>query len=130
ISTADLDPARVALLASHPDANIRNRAAKVFKKPVGAKRDDVVAKYRKALELQGDAARGREAFRKTCTACHQLEGVGTVVGADLSAIRDRGSESILLNVLDPNREVKPQFLTYVVATDDGRSIAGIITEET
>ena len=40
------------------------------------------------------------------------------VGADLAAIRDRGLEAVLLNILDPNREVKPQFLSYVLCTDD------------
>ena len=45
---------------------------------------------------------------------------------DLKAIRNRGMEAVLLNVLDPNREVKPRFLTYSIVTDDGRSLAGMI----
>src|SRR5205823_10976211 len=52
------------------------------------------------------------------------------VGADLNAIRDQGSETILLNILDPNREVKPQFLSYVVATNAGRTVTGMISAET
>jgi putative heme-binding domain-containing protein len=81
------------------------------------------------LKLNGDAVRGKEFFKKVCSACHQLEGVGTVVGADLKAIRNRGMEAVLLNVLDPNREVKPRFLTYSIVTDDGRSLAGMIQTE-
>jgi putative membrane-bound dehydrogenase-like protein len=130
IAVADIDPGRVALLKSHADAAIRQHAERVFAGGGTRARDKVVAAYRPALELAGDVDRGRAAFRKTCAACHQLEGVGTAVGADLKAIADRGAESILLNVLDPNREIKPQFLTYSVATDDGRSIAGIIVAET
>jgi putative heme-binding domain-containing protein len=130
IAAADIDPGRIALLKAHADASIRERAAALFGKPTASSREELIARYRPALELAGDVERGRAAFRKTCSACHQLEGVGTVIGADLKAIADRGAESVLLNVLDPNREIKPQFLTYVVYTDDGRSIAGIITEET
>ena len=36
----------------------------------------------------------------------------------------------MLNILDPNREVKPQYMTYVLTTDSGRSVTGMITEET
>jgi putative heme-binding domain-containing protein len=130
IAAKDIDPGRVALLQSHASAAVRERAARLFAKEGGSSRDELVAKYRLALELAGDVERGRAAFRKTCSSCHQLEGVGTVIGADLNAIADRGAEAVLLNVLDPNREIKPQFVTYVVYTDDGRSIAGMITEET
>ncbi len=50
-------------------------------------------------------------FQKACSACHQLEGVSTQTGADLTAFRDEGRAALLLNMLDPNREVKPQFVS-------------------
>ena len=80
--------------------------------------------------MKGDIDRGRVHFRKTCAACHKLEGFGESIGADLNAIRDRGTAAVLLNVLDPNREVKPQFLSYVVALDSGRTVTGMIAAET
>jgi putative heme-binding domain-containing protein len=89
----------------------------------------VVDAYQKALELKGDPARGKAIFKKECSACHRLEGVGNAVGADLNAIRDRGLEAVLLNILDPNREVLPQYLSYVLVTKAGRSITGLITAE-
>ena len=72
---------------------------------------------------------GRMVFRKTCAACHKLENFGESIGADLNAIRDRGTAAVLLNILDPNREVKPQFLCYVAALDTGRQVTGMITAE-
>src|SRR5262249_59186671 len=68
-------------------------------------------------------------FKERCSSCHRLEGVGQQIGADLSAIRDRGAEAVLLNILDPNREVLPQYQSYVVATTDGRVLTGMITDE-
>src|SRR5207237_6346515 len=46
------------------------------------------------------------------------------------AIREKVSEAILLNILDPNREVLPKFLAYRLVTDSGRTITGMITTET
>lgn len=35
----------------------------------------------------------------------------------------------MVNVLDPNREVNPQYLNYVVLTEDGRTMTGMIVSE-
>jgi putative membrane-bound dehydrogenase-like protein len=130
INRGDVDPARVQLLQKQADAKIRDRAAKLFAATKLARRQDVVTAYQKALQLKGDKVRGKTVFKTVCSACHQLEGVGTQVGADLSAIRDQTTETILLNILDPNREVKPQFLSYTLVTKSGRSLTGMITAET
>ena len=37
---------------------------------------------------------------------------------------------MLLNILDPNREVQPQYLAYVLTTKSGRIITGMISNET
>ena len=88
-----------------------------------------MAQYQPALQLRGNPTRGKEHFRRVCSACHRLERVGLAVGADLKAIRNRGMPAIVRNILDPNREVKPQYLTYVILTDDGRTHTGIIQSE-
>ena len=82
------------------------------------------------MKRQGDIAGGRKVFRKICAVCHRLEGHGKEVGAELAGIADRGLDAVMLNVLDPNREVKPKFLSYVMATTDGRIVTGMITAET
>jgi putative heme-binding domain-containing protein len=82
------------------------------------------------LELTGDAQRGREMFQKSCASCHKLDGAGVAIGPDLRAVLDRGAETLLLNILDPNREIRPNFLTYLVVTTDGRALTGMISEET
>src|SRR4029079_2124704 len=43
---------------------------------------------------------------------------------------DRGLEGVLLAIIDPNREAKPQFLTYAVETKGGRVVTGLLTAET
>jgi putative heme-binding domain-containing protein len=130
ISHTDIDPARIALLQKSEDKELRERTTKLFAGVALARRQDVVDAYQKALELKGDADKGRTIFRKTCAACHKLEGFGESIGADLNAIKDRGTAAMMLHILDPNREVKPQFQAYVVALDDGVTLTGMITGET
>ena len=130
IKPADVDPARIDLLQASADERLRQRAKKLFAGSKLSKRQDVVAAYQKALELKGDAAKGKLVFKNVCSACHRLEDVGEAIGADLKAIRDQGTEAIMLNILDPNREVKPQYLSYVVTLDSGRTVTGMITAET
>lgn len=130
IPLGDVDPARLKLLTDHADEGVRERAQKVVAKLQVTKRGDVLADFKPVLEMQGDTARGKEAFKKTCAACHKLEGVGFELAPNLAAMKNRGPEAILLNVLDPNREVNPQYLNYIVQLADGRTLNGIISAET
>ncbi len=130
IPLGDVDPARLKLLTDHADASISERAKKIVARLQVTKRGDVLAAYKPVLEMQGDVPRGKEAFKKTCAACHKLEGVGFELAPNLAAMKNRGPEAILLNVLDPNREVNPQYLNYIVQLADGRTLNGIISAET
>jgi putative membrane-bound dehydrogenase-like protein len=130
IKTGEIDPARIKLLQVFTDTKIRDRAEKLFKGAQLSKRKDVVDAYQKSLTLKGDAKNGKELFKKNCAACHRVEGVGEQIGADLNAIKDRGADFILLNILDPNREVLPKFITYYLVTDSGRTLTGMILAET
>ena len=130
IKTGEIDPARIKLLQVFSDTTIRGRAEKLFAGTQLSKRTDVVDAYQKALTLKGDLKNGKELFKKNCAACHRLEGVGEQIGAELGAIKERGTDFILLNILDPNREVLPKFITYYVQTDSGRTLTGMILAET
>ena len=129
VARGDLDRARVELLKKHPDARIAARVSGLFSSSALPQRQEVVERYQPALRTVGNADRGKAVFKKVCSACHQLEGVGTAVGADLKGIRSRGFAAVMLNILDPNREMKPQFQAYVIVTTDGRITTGMIQTE-
>jgi putative heme-binding domain-containing protein len=131
IAPADLDPGRRQQLLSLPEAAVRQRAAALFGAAgTGSDRARVIAEYRQALDLGGDSARGRLVFAKTCAACHKAEGRGADVGPDLATVVGRTPEDLLIQILDPNREVPPAYLNYTVATTDGRVLSGLIAGET
>jgi putative membrane-bound dehydrogenase-like protein len=130
VSLTDVEPARLGTLEKHPDAEIRKRAAPLVAKVQLGRRSDVVEAYRGALSAAGDVSRGRQLFQKICASCHRVDGVGHEIGPSLAGFRSRGAEAILTNVLDPNREVNPQFVNYTLVTADGRSVTGMIAAET
>jgi putative heme-binding domain-containing protein len=90
-----------------------------------------VEAYRPALDLRGDAGRGQAVFKKTCSTCHRLDNVGVEVGPDLlSALPNKSPETLLIDILDPSREVDPRYINYMVTTQSGRVFTGIIAAET
>ena len=90
----------------------------------------MVARYQAALRLPGDAARGAGLFAKNCQTCHQHQGQGHRVGPDLSGIAGRPPAVLLSDILDPNREVAPDFVALTVATHRGAVLSGLLAEET
>jgi putative membrane-bound dehydrogenase-like protein len=130
IPTSQLDPARLQFLQSHPTPQIRQVAQHLLGGVSLARRDDAVEQYRAALEGNGDAAQGKLVFKRECAQCHKLEGVGYDLGLPLQNVKTRGGEGILIQILDPNREVNPSYLNYSVLTMDGQLITGVIQAET
>jgi putative membrane-bound dehydrogenase-like protein len=95
-----------------------------------AKKEEVIQRYRSALTMQGSAERGAKIFQKTCAACHDVNRNQGGIAPSVASFRNRGVEFMLTNVIDPNREVNPQYLSYAIQTVDGLTFAGMITGET
>ncbi|MBT5926512.1 MAG: c-type cytochrome, partial [Verrucomicrobia bacterium] len=48
-------------------------------------------------------------FMNFCSSCHRLDQEGHALGPDLYGIRNQAKESILLHIVDPNREIASGF---------------------
>ncbi|MEL6108779.1 MAG: PVC-type heme-binding CxxCH protein [Planctomycetota bacterium] len=83
-----------------------------------------------------DAARGRELFLHPrgagCFKCHQMHGIGRILGPDLSDIGNRAKEPRILmeSILHPSRVITEGFAQQKILTIDGRLLAGSVLEET
>jgi putative heme-binding domain-containing protein len=82
------------------------------------------------MPAKGDAEAGRQVFRKTCAACHQLEDQGHAVGPDLLTTTDKPTDWFLTAILDPNRAVEDRYVEYQARTADGRTVSGLLAAET
>ena len=131
VAASEFTLAQVQQLHAHPNAAVRTRSAAVFKRTTDADRAKVVKDYLPALDLKGDAMKGKGVFQKSCAACHKLDGVGSDVGANLlAALPNKSGEDLLIAVFDPNREVDPRYVSYQVVTADERVLTGIVAAET
>lgn len=92
-------------------------------------RAEAVAKFQPALELPGNAAKGRATFTTRCAMCHRFGGEGNIVGPDLDAARASGREKVLGNILEPSREVTAGYAPGIVATKSGDAFSGVIANE-
>ena len=98
--------------------------------PADPDRLRVVEQYAPALKLTGDLKRGAATFGKLCLACHYLQGHGQRVGPDLSGIASRPAEALLIDVLDPSRQVVPEYAAYEVQLKSGETMIGLFASET
>jgi putative heme-binding domain-containing protein len=78
----------------------------------------------------GDSNRGQAVFQKNCIACHEVRGIGSKVGPDIAALKDKTNMGLLQEILDPNRAVDQRYAEYIAVTSDGLVKNGILVEET
>lgn len=87
------------------------------------------------LKPPGDSDEGGRLFFHPkgpgCYRCHQFDGRGGRSGPELTGIgRSLTRERLIESILDPNKEVAPQFTTWNVGLRDGRIVTGTRLGET
>jgi putative membrane-bound dehydrogenase-like protein len=130
VKPGDIDAARARRLMATKDPKTSARATKLLRDSLPADRKEVLEKYRSAVTLAADAARGKEVFTKHCAACHAVAGVGVNVGPDISDTRTKTPEMLLTDILNPNAAIDGNYISYSVRTTDGKVLTGLIASET
>ncbi|WP_337174858.1 PVC-type heme-binding CxxCH protein [Paludisphaera sp.] len=130
VAPAELTPAEREALRTSPDEDVARRASALLASRTPPNRAEVVAKFQPALGLVGDPGRGRELFSQNCQTCHAHRGEGFNVGPDISGVASRPPSALLVDVLDPNADVSPDYVAFNVVTADGRTFSGLLAEET
>ena len=66
-----------------------------------------------------------------CVACHKINGEGQVFGPDLTKLdkKKQSAEYILQSILEPSKEISPQFTTWIIETIAGKTHTGFILED-
>ena len=98
--------------------------------PPAQDRENIVKQYQAALTSKGDPQRGAALFARLCLACHSLQGLGYRVGPDLAGIGVRPPEALLVDILDPSRQVAPDSAAYEFELENGETVTGLFASET
>ena len=131
LSLLSLDQSQA--LAAHPDKKIAERAKTLLAKGGGLPdpdRQKVIDQLTPIVMKGGDAAKGKEIFKKECLKCHTHSGEGGKVGPDLTGMAAHPKNELLVHILDPSRSVEGNFLQYSLSTNDGRIFNGLLASET
>ncbi len=129
ISARDLSPAVRQQLRNSNDESNRQLAVQLLGDSSNTNRNELVAKYLTADTKSANAERGAAVFAKHCAACHTVDASGRAAGPSLANLTDRSAQYLVESILDPNRAVDPQYRSYSVLLDDGRTLVGTIAEE-
>ncbi len=86
--------------------------------------------WRQALASGGDAESGRRVFlsaQANCTMCHRAQERGVSIGPDLTHVgRSLDRARLIEAILDPSREVAPQYEQHFVTTKSGEFYSGVL----
>ena len=95
---------------------------------------ELLSEYRRQATRGGDPDRGEAVFlsdKVTCKICHVITGQERKAGPDLIGIGDKYSRSELITaVLEPSKEILPDYATSVVVRLDGTVATGIVRKRT
>lgn len=98
-----------------------------------ADKEAEIAKY-KALAAptalaRADASSGRKVYQTICSACHVMYGEGGKIGPELTGSNRADLNYLLLNILYPSDDIADSYKMVTIATKDGRTLAGNVSEE-
>jgi putative membrane-bound dehydrogenase-like protein len=119
-------------LLTHPDATVAGRAARVLEAlrgPQTREKDALITKFQAAFIHPADQKNGKELFEKNCAVCHKFGDKGKDAGPNLTGAGLHGEAVLLTHILDPNRVVEGNFISYNVLTKKDEEYTGLIKTE-
>ena len=131
LAPSELSSAQRNFLRTYGDPTLRARALRLLG-PVPVERPQVVTRFKPALSLNGSPAHGVVIFRQRCAGCHSPVYTNQMpsLGPDLLRARDFSREELLRCILEPNRTVRPGYVTQVVESKEGQELLGILITDT
>jgi len=130
ISAQELPASTRQVLGQLHDESLRRRVQPILASVAPANRTEALKRYADVSRRSGDPARGAKVFKQNCQTCHAMQGVGHKVGPDLASVASRRTDLLIVDILDPSRQLSPDFVNYLAVTKDGRVLNGVIAGET
>ncbi|MBJ06478.1 MAG: hypothetical protein CMO40_05070 [Verrucomicrobiaceae bacterium] len=130
VHPGDISGVQREQLKATADTRLAARAGRLFAETsTEAELSARISLYRGALSNRADPAKGRVVYQKNCIVCHKLGGEGNEVGPSLGSITGKPDESVLMDILDPDAKIEPEYKLYLVSAVGGNSYAGVLASE-
>lgn len=132
VSTDDLPEQIVRQLQLLDDPKVNRSVNQLWPEIATASSADKTAHMRKittALESgEGNISSGKQLYQQLCGTCHQLFGEGGILGPDLTGYDRNNISYLVINIVDPNIDIREGYVNYKIVKKDGRILAGTITD--
>ncbi len=131
--TVSTETARKMTVYSDPE--IAALITKHFGSIAGATTEEMqkqIAAYSRTLQTgkeTPDRYAGEKLFQKNCGKCHKLFGAGGEIGPDLTAFKRDDVGRMLVNIVNPSAEIREGFETFLIVTEDGRTVNGFLADQ-
>ena len=132
IALGDLGVQGPSRLLTHPDAAIAKKAATIvetIRGPQAREKDALIERFLVYLDKPADLKNGKELFEKNCAVCHKFGDKGKDVGPTLTGVGLHGPKVLLTHILDPNRVIEGNFVSYNLVTKKDEEYTGLIKSE-
>ncbi len=119
-------------LTTYPDALVAKRATAVFEAlngPQLREKNALIASFQQYFSKPADLKNGKELFEKNCAVCHKFGDKGKEAGPNLTGVGLHGETVLLTHILDPNRVVEGNFISYNISTKKDEEFTGLIKSE-
>ncbi|MFT5856849.1 MAG: putative heme-binding domain-containing protein, partial [Verrucomicrobiales bacterium] len=124
---------QVAQMRMHQDAALQAKIDKVW----GKVRQPTPEHFQKEIDRveailavgKSNPYDGKPLFMNHCAACHKLFADGGSIGPDLTGYQRKDTENMLLNIVNPNAEIREGYENYALTMKDGRVIVGFKADE-
>lgn len=125
----ELDPDTQKQLEAQAPSESREKVTAIFSKKGNVDRTTLIKEYQSKVAAKGSIAQGAPLFKKHCAGCHRSGNVGAKVGPDLSGLLTKSREQLLEDILDPNKQVLPDYVAIQLVTDEGVVVSGLMAGE-
>lgn len=112
--------------------DIKEQAEKLFPSPP-SKNNKPLPPIEELVKRSGEVNRGKLIFNTTgtCAKCHIVNDIGKEVGPNLSEIGSKLSpQAMFESIIFPSAGVSHNYETYMIVTEDGTSISGVMVSDT
>ena len=121
----------ISAAVDHHEPQVRDLFERFVPEERRAKRLGNAVSPHQILSLDGDLERGKELFFNhssvQCKNCHRIANEGKSVGPALDHVgRNNNRAELLESILEPSKKIDPKYLTYLVETEDGRVLTGLL----